>query len=142
MRLVLVIDQFEQLFTLNPGPDGETGRQAFITALCAAASPAAPGDDPPALVVIGVRGDFWDRCAAYPELASALQDGQFVVGPMTEPDLRLAITGPAEEAGLRIDHALTDAIISDLRTAGSAGRGRRAAAAVTGNAAHLGEPGR
>ena len=120
LRLVLVVDQFEQLFTLNPGPDGETGRQAFITALCAAASPAGPGDDPPALVVIGVRGDFWDRCAAYPELASALQDGQFVVGPMTESDLRLAITGPAEEAGLRIDHALTDTIISDLRTAGSA----------------------
>ena len=116
-RLVLVIDQFEQIFTLNHGPEGETGRQAFITALCAA---AGPGDDPPALVVIGVRGDFWDRCAAYPELASALQDGQFVVGPMTDSDLRLAITGPAEEAGLRIDHALTDTIISDLRAAGSA----------------------
>jgi hypothetical protein len=116
MRLVLVVDQFEQVFTLNPGLEGEAGRRAFITALCAA---AGPGDDQPALVVIGVRGDFWDRCAAYPELADALQEGQFVVGPMTEPDLRLAITGPAEEAGLRIGDALTDIIVSDLRTAGN-----------------------
>ncbi len=118
-RLVLVVDQFEQVFTLNPGPHGEAERQAFIAALHAAAtSPAGPEHEPPALVVIAVRGDFWDRCAAYPELAAALQDRQFVVGPMTETDLRLAITGPAEAAGLRIDAALTDTILSDLRAAG------------------------
>jgi hypothetical protein len=66
-RLVLIVDQFEQVFTLNPGREGEPGRQAFITALCAAASrPAGPKEQPAALVVIAVRGDFWDRCAAYP----------------------------------------------------------------------------
>ncbi len=119
-RLVLIVDQFEQVFTLSPGQGGEADRQAFITALCAAATnPAGPEQEPPALVVIAVRGDFWDRCAAYPELASALQEGQFVVGPMTESDLRLAITGPAEAAGLHIDPALTDTILSDLGTAGS-----------------------
>ena len=98
---MLIVDQFEQVFTLNPGPGGEAARQAFITALCAAATnPVGPRQEPPALVVIAVRGDFWDRCAAYPELAGALQDGQFVVGPMTESELRLAITGPADAAGL------------------------------------------
>ena len=84
----------------------------------AAANPAGPGQVPPALVVIAVRGDFWDRCAAFPELAGALQDGLFVVGPMTESELRVAITGPAEAAGLRIDPALTDTILGDLRAAG------------------------
>ena len=69
-------------------------------------------------MVIAVRGDFWDRCAAVPELVGALQDGQFVVGPMTESELRVAITGPAEAAGLRIDPALTDTILGDLRVAG------------------------
>jgi WD40 repeat protein len=118
-RLVLVVDQFEQLFTLSPGPDGEPARQAFITALCTAATTATGSSgQPPALVVIAVRGDFWDRCAAYPELARELQDGQFVVGPMTEPELRLAITGPAEAAGLSIDDALTETIIFDLDAAG------------------------
>ena len=75
-RLVLIVDQFEQVFTLNPGPDGEATRRAFITALRAAAtSPVGPRQEPPALVVIAVRGDFWDRCAAYPELKEALQGG-------------------------------------------------------------------
>ena len=121
-RLVLIVDQFEQVFTLNPDLGGQATRQAFITALCAAAAnPVGPGLEPPALVVIAVRGDFWDRCAAVPELADALQDGQFVVGPMTESELRVAITGPAETAGLRIDPALTDTILGDLRAAGANG---------------------
>ena len=117
-RLVLIVDQFEQVFTLNPDVGGEATRQAFITALCAAVTPAGPGQVLPALVVLAVRGDFCDRCAAFPELAGALQDGLFVVVPMTESELRVAITGPAEAAGLRIDPALTDTILGDLRVAG------------------------
>ena len=118
-RLLLIVDQFEQVFTLAPELGGEAARQAFITALCSAAeNPAGREEVPPALVVIAVRGDFWDRCAAVPELVGALQDGQFVVGPMTESELRLAITGPAEAAGLRIDPGLTDTILGDLRVAG------------------------
>ncbi|HEY6278581.1 MAG TPA: AAA family ATPase [Streptosporangiaceae bacterium] len=124
-RLVLIVDQFEQIFTLNPGPERRAQRQAFITALHAAATtPVGPEQEPPALVIIAVRGDFWDRCAAFPELAGALQDGQFVVGPMTESELRMAITGPADAAGLRIDPSLTDTILSDLRaTAGDGSAG-------------------
>jgi len=118
-RLVLIVDQFEQVFTLSPEVGGEAARQAFITALCAAAAnPVGPGQVPPALVVLAVRGDFCDRCAAYPELAGALQDGLFVVVPMTESELRMAITGPAQAAGLRIDPALTETILGDLRVAG------------------------
>jgi WD40 repeat protein len=121
-RLVLIVDQFEQLFTLNPGPEGEAARRAFVMALCAAATnQVGPRQEPPALVVIAVRGDFWGRCVADPELASALQDGQFVVGPMSESELRVAITGPADAAGLRIEPVLTDTILTDLRAAGSDG---------------------
>jgi WD40 repeat protein len=120
--LVLIVDQFEQVFTLSPetvDQDGAASRQAFITALDAAATTAVgPAGRPAAIVVIAVRGDFWDRCAAYPELARHLQDGQFVVGPMAGPDLRLAITGPADAAGLDIDDSLADAIVSDLHAAG------------------------
>jgi WD40 repeat protein len=121
-RLVLIVDQFEQVFTLGTDPDGEAERRAFVTALRAAAtSPAGPGQEPPALVVLAMPGDFWERCAAYPELAGARQEGQFVVGPMTEPELRAAITGPAHTAGLDIDPGLTDTILGDLRAAGGDG---------------------
>jgi hypothetical protein len=118
-RLVLIVDQFEEIFALQEQNEG-SDRAAFISALCAAATiPVGPHHEPPALVVIAVRGDYWDRCAAHPWLAHAMQQGQFVVGPMTESDLRLAITGPADAAGLSIDAALTGVIMSDLRVAGS-----------------------
>ncbi|HEX6522887.1 MAG TPA: WD40 repeat domain-containing protein [Streptosporangiaceae bacterium] len=111
-RLVLIVDQFEQAFTLA----GEAERLAFVTALHAAATRSAgPLDHPLAQVIIAVRGDFCDRCAGYPELARALSDGPFVVGPMTESDFRLAITSPAEAAGLEVDAALTGTILADLR---------------------------
>ncbi len=119
-RLVLIVDQFEQVFTLNAGPDREADRQRFITALCAmTTNPAGTEEEPPALVVIAVRGDFLDRCAAYAELAVAMQERQFVVGPMTDSDLRLAITGPADAAGLRLEPTLAETILADLRTAGT-----------------------
>ena len=120
-RLVLIVDQFEQLFTLNTGEAGKAAQQALITALCAAARKAVgPRQQPPALVIIAVRGDFFDRCADYPELANALREGQFVVGPMTETDLRLAISGPAEAAGLSLGPGLIGTVLSDL---GETGRG-------------------
>jgi len=120
-RLVLIVDQFEQLFTLNTGTAGKAAQQALITALCAAADNAVgPAQQPAALVIIAVRGDFFDRCADYPELANALRESQFVVGPMTETDLRLAIGGPAEAAGLSLGPGLIDTVLSDL---GETGRG-------------------
>src|SRR5271165_6816194 len=120
-RLVLVIDQFEEVFRVATGQDGATAareRAAFITALHAAATtPCGPGEATAALVVIAVRGDFTDRCANFPVLAAALQDSQFVVSPMTGADLRLAITGPAAAAGLDVEAGLVETILSELRSA-------------------------
>jgi len=116
LRLVLVVDQFEQVFTLSPARDQEAERQAFVTALGAAANnPAGPAGHPTTLVIAVVRGDFCDRCAGYPELASALRDGPFIVGPMHESDFRVAITGPADTARLQVDPALVDTVLADLR---------------------------
>ncbi|MGV9596456.1 nSTAND1 domain-containing NTPase [Streptosporangium sandarakinum] len=119
--LVLVVDQFEEIFTLASDTDerATAEREAFITALHTAATvPCGPHGAAAALVVLAVRGDFVDRCAAHPHLAAALRDGAFVVGPMTQPDLRRAITGPADAAGLEIEPGLVDVILSELRAAG------------------------
>jgi WD40 repeat protein len=116
-RLVLVIDQFEQIFAAED-EESRRERTAFIEAVCAAATkPAGPRSEPPALAVIAVRGDYWDRCAAHPELVRAMRQGQLVVGPMTEADLRRVINGPAEASGLRLEAGLSDTILADLRSA-------------------------
>jgi WD40 repeat protein len=114
-RLILVVDQFEEIF--DPGEQAAPERAAFIAALDAIAT-APDGVDgvPVALVVIAVRGDFIDRCADHPQLAAALQEGPFIVGPMAEADLRSAITGPAAAAGLEIEPGLADTILSELRS--------------------------
>ncbi|GAA3594103.1 hypothetical protein GCM10022419_091510 [Nonomuraea rosea] len=112
-RLILVVDQFEELFTLVTD---ERERQAFVRALHAMAA----GQDG-AGVIIGVRADYWDRCAAYPQFAEAIQDGQVIVEPMAEPDLRLAIAGPAAAAGLELEPGLVDVILDELRAGPAAG---------------------
>ncbi|WP_433367818.1 AAA family ATPase [Streptosporangium sp. CA-115845] len=104
-RLVLIIDQFEEIFSLG-GDIAE--RSAFLTALGAITEPAA------ALVILAVRGDFVDRCAAHPLLAAALRRGPFIVGPMSGAELRRAITGPADVAGLTIEPGLVDVILAEL----------------------------
>ena len=113
-RLVLIVDQFEQVFAAA-GEDETRERTAFIEAVCTAATKSAGWrDEPPALVVIAVDGDYWDRCTAYPQLVRAMQHDQLVVGPMSEAGLHRAITGPAEASGLSVEPALADTLLDGL----------------------------
>ena len=116
-RLLLVVDQFEQVFTQCPD---EAQRRAFITALHAAATAGhEPGQAPAALVVLGVRADFEARCADYPQLADAVQD-RYLLTSMTERQLRLAITEPARKAGSSVDDDLVDVLLREVSTRQSA----------------------
>jgi WD40 repeat protein len=120
-RLLLIVDQFEEIFQLTQEEEQAAAgqRAAFIHALYAAAATPA-GNEPPAVVVLGVRGDFWDRCAAYPQVAAAMRAGPFVVGSMTDDELRRVIVGPAAAAGLEIEPGLIETILGDLRGAETA----------------------
>ena len=111
-RLVLVVDQFEELFTMV---SDKAEREAFITSLCAMAGVGCNTTElPPAIVVLGLRADFLSDCTAYAPLAESLGSGMFVVRPMTEAELRSAITGPAEVAGLSIEAGLVDYVLTEL----------------------------
>ncbi|MCG5447731.1 nSTAND1 domain-containing NTPase [Micromonospora hortensis] len=103
--MLIVVDQFEELFTLCRD-EGE--RSGFVAALLAAA------EVPRVRVVLGVRADFYGRCAAYPALVAALHEHQLLIGPMDEKDLRRTITGPAERAGLLVDPALVEMAVADV----------------------------
>ena len=124
-RLVMVVDQFEELFIAGEAADADQAeREAFIAALHAAATvPAGPCKVPQALVVAAVRADFLGRLIAYPPLKAALDAGPFTVGPMSEAELRLAITGPAAEADLVVEPALADAVLAELRGGTAQGLG-------------------
>ena len=112
-RLLLVVNQFEELFTQCPD---EGQRQAFITALHAATTARhGPDQAPAALVVLGVRADFEARCADYPQLADAVQD-RYLVTAMTGRQLRMAITEPAKQAGSGVDDDLVEVLLAEVRT--------------------------
>ncbi|MFD7658637.1 helix-turn-helix domain-containing protein, partial [Actinosynnema sp. NPDC059797] len=103
--VLVVVDQFEELFTLCD----DVEREAFLGALLhAARSPSSA-----ARVVLGVRTDFRTRCAEHPALAEAMRDAEVLVGPMTTDELRAAITGPAEVCGYRLEGALVATVLAE-----------------------------
>lgn len=109
-RLILIIDQFEQVFTQC---SDESERRAFITALHSATFDATAFSGPSALVVLGVRADFEARCAEYPELTEAIQR-RYLLTAMTTRQLQLAITEPAKRAGTHVEPALTDYLLQEV----------------------------
>ena len=109
-RLLLVVDQFEQLFT-RCGDERE--RKAFIAALHAAAARPAADGTPAALVVLVTRADFETRCLAYPELTDAVQD-RYLLAPMTARQLTMAITEPAKQVGSSVDGDLVKVLLREV----------------------------
>jgi hypothetical protein len=106
-RLLLLVDQFEEVFTLCQEEDE---RRRFIRALHGLAGDA----NARAAVVLGIRADFYARCADHPELAAAIQDNQALVGPMTQAELRRSIEDPAARAGLRLEPGLVETVLGEL----------------------------
>ncbi|MBB5896068.1 WD40 repeat domain-containing protein [Kutzneria kofuensis] len=104
--LLLVVDQFEEIFTLCED-HGELA--AFIRALVGAAT-AEPSR---VRVVLGVRADFLGHCGDHPDLREALRGGQVLVGPMTADELREAIMKPAAAAGCSVETALVVRLVAD-----------------------------
>lgn len=113
-RVVVVVDQFEELFTLCTD---DQRRRTFIELLFQLASQQSDNKAdvrPLGLVVVGVRADFYAACANYPHLRTALQNNQLVVGPMSDTELREAILHPAWNVGLDVEAGLVELLLWDL----------------------------
>lgn len=87
-KSLLVIDQFEELFTLCRN---ENERRLFIENLLT----AAEDEDGPAVVIIALRADFYANCSSYSQLREALARHQEYIGAMSDGELRRAIEEPA-----------------------------------------------
>ncbi|MEV7045065.1 helix-turn-helix domain-containing protein [Amycolatopsis sp. NPDC051061] len=105
-ELLLVIDQFEELFTLC---SDAAERAAFIDAVLT----AAQAGNSRTRVVIGVRADFYAHCAEHAALVEALRDAQLLVGRMTTDELRRAISQPTVDDGGAVESALLAKVIAD-----------------------------
>ncbi|MEP7217008.1 MAG: AAA family ATPase, partial [Anaerolineaceae bacterium] len=106
-RVVIVADQFEELFTLCRD---EQERQQFIDALLHAVS--VP--DGRTMAILSMRADFYGEAARYPGLAEALEVSHALLGPMNREELLAAIERPAAVAGLRIEPGLADRILREV----------------------------
>ncbi|MET0136285.1 MAG: protein kinase [Kibdelosporangium sp.] len=107
-RVVIVVDQFEELFTHDVP---ESDRLAFSAALAHAR---------PALVVLAVRADLVDRCIELTPLLPALTS-PVLLGSMDATELRQAIVRPARDSGIDIEPGLPERLIADLGVRGEKG---------------------
>lgn len=105
-RLLLVIDQFEELFSL--GRD-EVARRAFIDNLLYAASAAGP-----TVIVIALRADFYAQCAPYDNLRQSLTERQVYIGAMNDQELRRAIEAPAERGEWTFEPGLVELLLREV----------------------------
>jgi WD40 repeat protein/class 3 adenylate cyclase len=104
---VLVVDQFEELFTLCRD---EFEREAFIDNLLNLVSP----DQSDTTLIITLRADFYAHLAQYPELREVVAQQQEYIGPMTAEELRLAIEEPAKRGHWEFEPGLVDFILRDV----------------------------
>jgi WD40 repeat protein len=107
-RLVVVMDQFEEVFTLCRK---EELREALIRNLLYAAR-VGGGQT---LVILTMRADFYAKCAVNAELAAAFSDHHVLVGPMSEDELRRAIEQPIQLVGGELEGGLVDLLLGDVR---------------------------
>jgi WD40 repeat protein/DNA-binding SARP family transcriptional activator len=107
---VLVIDQFEELFT---GVGDPSRAQSFCARLAAYAIGTAP-------VVVVVRADHLAALAVDATFARLAEHGIHLVTPLAGDALRAAIEGPAAGAGLRLEHGLVDLLVRDCEGASGA----------------------
>ncbi len=105
-RLLLVVDQFEELFTQV---DAETADR-FIAALVDALADARGRVS----VVVTLRADFYDRPLRHRALGELIREGTEVITPMTPEELDRAITGPVERYGIEFERALVTDLVRDV----------------------------
>jgi WD40 repeat protein/DNA-binding SARP family transcriptional activator len=105
-HMLLVVDQFEELFSLC---HDEAQRQAFIDNLLYAAT--SPG---PIIVIASLRADFYAHCAPYETLRLVLSQSQEYIGAMNTAELRRAIEEPAHYGGWELEPGLVDMLLREV----------------------------
>jgi transcriptional regulator with XRE-family HTH domain len=108
-RLLLVVDQFEELYTLCPDPGVQ---QSFLDLLLMGVQEKRL--EPTLTLVLTLRADFLGEALAYRPFSDALQDATLNLGPMTREELAQAIVAPAAQLGVAFEPGLLERILNDV----------------------------
>ena len=110
-QVLLVVDQFEELYTLCPDPQIQN---AFVDELLAAVDASREMGDAFSIILLTMRADFMGQALAYRPFADALQEASMLMGPMNRPELHMAIEKPAEMQGAAFEPGLVERILDDV----------------------------
>jgi WD40 repeat protein len=108
IHVLLVADQFEELFTLVPDP---AVHSRYIDSLLAA---ARLDSAVPVRLVLALRADFYGHCLEHPKLRECLDTNVYNVPLMRQPQLREAIENRLALAAARAEAGLIDALLADV----------------------------
>jgi len=104
-RLLLVIDQFEELFAIT----NELPRRQFLSAIAKAVNEP----ETQLTVLLALRADYYDRPLLHTEFAEAFSSGVVNTLPMTAHELEAVVVGPAKRTGVAVEQALLAELIAD-----------------------------
>jgi hypothetical protein len=110
--LLLVVDQFEELFRYRMDREREDGgaeSSLFVAGLLEAVDQV----ELPIYVVLTMRSDFLGDCAQFDGLPEALNNNQYLVPRMAREDRQEAIEGPIRVAGAHISVRLVQRVLND-----------------------------
>ncbi|WP_445635229.1 Peptidase C14 caspase domain-containing protein [Nostoc sp. DSM 114161] len=107
-KLLLVVDQFEEVFT---GGASQQEKQRFIDLL----TQVVEITDLRLAVVITMRADFLEPCLQYPSLTQLIQTQAVYMPPLTGIDLKDTITEPAKLQGHSVEEGLVLKILEDVK---------------------------
>ena len=106
-EVILIIDQFEEIFTLV---NDATRIQHFLDLI----THTVTAPDSRVRLILTLRADFYDRPLYYAGLGDLMRKRTELILPLSEPELRQVILAPAESAGLKVENQLTEVILSDI----------------------------
>lgn len=109
-RLLLIIDQFEEVFTLCQGVQAERDRQSFFNSLVSALRELGDCFS----VVVVLRADFFGKYSLYNGLAEQIEQHLVTVTPLTYQQIKASIVKPAEKAGIVCEPNLIYNILLDV----------------------------
>ena len=112
-NLLVVVDQFEELFRFNSSQSDRGSRDeaaAFVKMLVEAANQ----EDLSIYVVLTMRSDFFGDCSQFEELAEAVNKGEYLVPRLNRENKKTAIEGPVRVGGGEISPRLVQRLLNDL----------------------------